>query len=416
MSAHHDVDRAVGQAGDDLLGLLVGLEAAQSLDRDREAGHPLAEGRQVLGDQERRRHQHRDLLAVLDRLERRPDRDLGLAVADVAAHETVHRHGLAHVGLDLVDRAELVGGLGEGEGVLELALPGSVRPEGVALGGLTRGVQLDQLGGDLAHRLAGAALALGPVGTAQPVEAGLLAAHVAGDLVQRVGGHVEAVRRSAPLRRAVLQHEVLALGALHLALLHLHETPDAVLLVDDVVAGLELEGVDLLLATGGHLAHVARRGLLARDVLAGQEHQAVGGVDEPLDRAAAGDDHGPDGQVVEGLDTVGQTSRHLALGERLHGALGRTVTGVDDEHPVGVRAPALDVGQRLLDVAAVAVHGRRGQGHRGDTGRGVVAGCLGRGVRVEAERAQGPPRQVALQDGLADVADLAVGRRTEVDR
>ena len=168
--ADHDVDGAVGQAGDDLPGLLVGLEPREPLEHDREAAHPLGEGREVLGHQQRRRHQHRDLLALLHRLERRAHRDLGLAVADVAADQPVHRHGAPHVGLDLVDGAELVGGLVEREGVLELALPGAVGAEGVALGGLPGGVQLDQLGGDLADRLAGPALALGPVGAAEPVQ------------------------------------------------------------------------------------------------------------------------------------------------------------------------------------------------------------------------------------------------------
>ena len=147
----------------------------------------------MLGDQQRGRHQHGDLLAVLDRLERRPHRDLGLAVADVAADQPVHRDRLLHVGLDLVDGAQLVGGLVEREGVLELALPRGVRAERVALGGLAGGVELDQLGRDLADRLAGPALALGPVGAAEPVEAGLLAADVAGDLVERVGRDVEPV-------------------------------------------------------------------------------------------------------------------------------------------------------------------------------------------------------------------------------
>ena len=94
VGAHDDVDRALGQLGDDLLGLLVGLEAAQALDHDREAAHPLAERRHVLGDQQRRRHQDRDLLAVLDGLERRAHGDLGLAVAHVAADQAVHRHRL----------------------------------------------------------------------------------------------------------------------------------------------------------------------------------------------------------------------------------------------------------------------------------------------------------------------------------
>ena len=49
------------------------------------------------------------------------------------------------------------------------------------------------------------------------------------------------------------------------------------LLVDDVVAGLELERVDLSLAPGRHRPHVAGRRLLADDVLADQppQHPAV---------------------------------------------------------------------------------------------------------------------------------------------
>ena len=76
-------------------------------------------------------HEHRDLLAVLDRLERRAHRDLGLAVADVAADQPVHRDRALHVGLDLVDGAQLVGRLDVGEGVLELALPRGVGRERV---------------------------------------------------------------------------------------------------------------------------------------------------------------------------------------------------------------------------------------------------------------------------------------------
>ena len=41
--------------------------------------------------------------------------------------------GFLHVGLDLVDGGELVGGLDVGEGILQFALPGGVGAEGVAL-------------------------------------------------------------------------------------------------------------------------------------------------------------------------------------------------------------------------------------------------------------------------------------------
>ena len=256
----------------------------------REAAHPLREGGVVLGDEQGRGHQHGDLLAVLHRLERRAHGDLGLAVADVAADQPVHGYDATHVGLDLLDRAQLVGGLVEREGVLELGLPRGVRAEGVALGGLPGGVQLDQLGRDLAHRLARPALALGPVGAAEPVEAGLLAADVAGHLVERVGRDEEPVGRVAALGGAVLQDEVLAHRAVHLALPHLHEPADAVLLVDDEVAGLELERVDLLLAPRRHLAHVAGGGLLPGDVLAGDDDQAGVVDDQAVGEAALGDE------------------------------------------------------------------------------------------------------------------------------
>ena len=295
VGADHDVDAAVGQPFDDLARLLVALEPAQRPQRHREAAHPLGEGRVVLGDEQRRRHQHRHLLALLHRLERGPDGDLGLAVADVAADQPVHGYDATHVGLDLLDRAQLVGGLVERERILELGLPRGVRPEGVPLGGLSGGVQLDQLGRDLAHRLARAALALGPVGAAEAVEAGRLATDVAGHLVERVGRHEEPVGRVAALGGAVLQDEVLAHRAVHLALPHLHEPADAVLLVHDEVAGLELERVDLLLAPRRHLAHVARGGLLAGDVLAGEDHQAGALEDEAVLEATLRDQDEPFG-------------------------------------------------------------------------------------------------------------------------
>ena len=77
-------------------------------------------------DEQRGRHQDGHLLAVLHRLERGPHGDLGLAVADVAADDAVHRQRLLHVGLDLVDRGELIGRLDVGERVFEFALPRGV--------------------------------------------------------------------------------------------------------------------------------------------------------------------------------------------------------------------------------------------------------------------------------------------------
>ncbi len=116
------------------LRLLVGLEPAERAQVHRESGEPLGEGLHVLLHEQRRRHEHRDLLAVLNGLERGAHRDLGLAVADVTGEQAVHRDRPLHVGLDLVDGGQLVGRLGERERLLQLALPRGVRREGVARG------------------------------------------------------------------------------------------------------------------------------------------------------------------------------------------------------------------------------------------------------------------------------------------
>ena len=66
---------------DHLAGLGRGEEAGQHLDPHRVAGEAVAEGLVVLLGEQRGGHEHRHLLAVLHRLERGPDGDLGLAEA-----------------------------------------------------------------------------------------------------------------------------------------------------------------------------------------------------------------------------------------------------------------------------------------------------------------------------------------------
>ena len=208
--ADHHVDRAVGEAREGLARLLVGLEPRERAHVHREAGEPLGERLEVLLDEQRRRHEHRDLLAVLDRLEGGAHGDLGLAEADVAREQAVHRDRLLHVGLDLVDRLQLVGRLGERERLFELALPRGVGAERVALRRHARRVELHELDRDVAHRLARAALGLRPVAAAHLRQRGRLAADVAAEQVELIGGHEELVARVAALGRRVLEHEVLA--------------------------------------------------------------------------------------------------------------------------------------------------------------------------------------------------------------
>ena len=86
-----------------------------------------------------------------DRFESRPDRHLGLAKADIAEYEPVHRAGVLHVGLDILDGGQLIGSLFEGKRGVEFMLPGLVRRVGVALSRRPRLVKRYDLLGHRRH-------------------------------------------------------------------------------------------------------------------------------------------------------------------------------------------------------------------------------------------------------------------------
>ena len=163
---------------------------------------------------------------------------------DVAAHQAVHRVVRLHVALHLRDGRELVGRLLEGEGVLQLPLPGGVvrrrRGPGRARRLLVEHHQLlRDLGDDRAH------LGLGPLPAvaAQSVEARRVAARVVAHGVDLVGRHVELVVA------LVLEEQVVALDAADGPLHHAAVARHAVLVVHDVVAGLQVVEEALGVAT-----------------------------------------------------------------------------------------------------------------------------------------------------------------------
>ena len=185
---------------DDLGRLLVGLEARKPL---RITGKPAIRSLNV----ERccctstSSGRVRRPAAVLHRLERRTHGDLGLAVADVAAHEAVHRTCCSMS--RLTSSTMPAGRVSRRTGTRPRAraatgCPGRTRGRGSP--GARR--QLDELGRDLPDRLAGAALAPGPVTTAEPVQRRLLAADVAGHLVERICRHEQPVGRLPRLEGA----------------------------------------------------------------------------------------------------------------------------------------------------------------------------------------------------------------------
>ena len=91
VGADHDVDLAVGEALLDAVEVGCRHQPRGLRHIDREAREALGEGLEVLAREQRGRHHHRHLLAAHGRGEGRAQRHLGLAEADVAADQPIHR-------------------------------------------------------------------------------------------------------------------------------------------------------------------------------------------------------------------------------------------------------------------------------------------------------------------------------------
>ena len=117
----------------------------------------------MLTHQQSCRHQHRNLLAVLNGFKCCPDGNLGLAVANIACQKSIHRDWLFHIPLDLFDSGQLIWSFLEREGIFELLLPGGVWTKGMALALHTCRVELDQVNCDFANSFSSVALYSRPV-------------------------------------------------------------------------------------------------------------------------------------------------------------------------------------------------------------------------------------------------------------
>ena len=109
--ADHDVDGACREPFDRGRRAARAAESRQELDVHGPVREPILEGPMVLFGEQRRRHEHRDLIAGLHGDERRAQRDLGLAEADVAADDAVHRPRAGQVVEHAIDGGLLVLGL-----------------------------------------------------------------------------------------------------------------------------------------------------------------------------------------------------------------------------------------------------------------------------------------------------------------
>ena len=118
----------------------------------------------------RRRHHDGDLLARHGGDEGGAQRDLGLAEADVAAHQPVHRPAGREIVEHRIDGGELVLGLVIGKARAELVIGALLGREPGRLAQLALGRDLDQLARHLADALLHARLARLPRAAAEPVE------------------------------------------------------------------------------------------------------------------------------------------------------------------------------------------------------------------------------------------------------
>ncbi len=235
VGAHDNVDRAVRQP---LLHLaLLGRRdhARELADLHRQSGEALGEILVVLAGEQGGRHDHRRLLAVDRGGEGGAQRHLRLAEADVAAHKPVHRPAGAEIVERRLDGARLVLGLVVGEAGAEFVVEPFRGRE--PRGGARQPLRGDahELGRHVANALLQPRLAGLPACRAEPVElAGLRA--VAGEQFEVFD------RQEQPVAAGVVNLQAIVRRARRLDGLQADEAADAVVDVDDEIAGGQRRG------------------------------------------------------------------------------------------------------------------------------------------------------------------------------
>ena len=265
MCADEDVDPSRGELAQYALHLRGLAEARHHLDRHRLVAVALAKRVPVLLRENRRRRENERLPAVDGGDERRPHGDLGLAEADVSAHESIHRPRLFHVLLDCLDRPSLVGRLFEREARLELLHEVAVYLVGDTRCTLSLRVERDQLTGELVCARTGPTLEQLPRLATELRECRRMAVrtHVPRDLADLFVGDVEAI--VAPEG----EKEIVARDSGDRLRLEPEQLADPVILVNDMVARTEVgEALECAAETD-----VAARRALAKDLGVGKENE-----------------------------------------------------------------------------------------------------------------------------------------------
>ena len=379
MGADEDVHLALGGVLEDGLGVSAVLIPGQHADAHREPLEPPSSGLEMLVGQHGGGHQNGRLLPFQYALHHRPQGDLRLAIAHVAAQQPIHGDRTFHICLDLLDAAELVIGLLEGEFVLKFPLPRVVGVESISRLALALGVEGDELLGHLFGGLLRLALGLEPVGAAQLGQLGLLRpvrvlapADELAHQVQLSGRHIQRVRPG------VGQLDVILLHPVHLHFGQGHKPGDAVLLVHHQVTWHQvIVALDLLPVGGGF-------GLGGLLLLTAVEGRPLGDDRVPLVLHAAGQTAYRQGGEPR-LGQFGQIQIELGddplfpqeVGQRLGTSLGLT------EHHRGHADVLimLQVGYSGLQAGTEPSELTAGEGDHLFGGRGVAGGQ--EGVKIE---------------------------------
>ena len=382
MGADDNVDAALGDA---LLHPRQFLRRNQTRglrDVDRVALQALGEGLGVLAGEQRGRHHDGDLFAVHGGDEGGAQRHLGLAEADVAADQPVHRPAGAEIVEHGGDGGLLVVGLLVGKAGAELVVQAGGDGEQRRFAQLPLGRDLDQFAGDLADAVLHPRLARLPGAAAEPVEldAGAFRA-VAREQLDVLDRQEQLVAAGVVDFQAVVRRA----GGLDGA--QAAEAADAVIDVDHEIAGGEARhlGDEILRALG--LAAAAHQPL-AQNVFFGDQRD-VGGLEAGFEA-----EHGERHLVARPRQRL-RPGRHRleidqpVLGQHMRHALARAFAPQRDQG-------ALAGGLQRVDVFG---HGLEhiGVRHRA-LGDEIAAGM---GADVEGIPSQPSP---ACEEGLAGAA------------
>ena len=302
------------------------------------------------------------MLAGGHRLEDRPDRHFGLAEADIATDQAVHRLGTLHIAFHFDDRLALIRRGFVWEGILQFALPGAIGGESEAGRLVALRIELDQIHRHPADGLLGPLLGFGPGDAAHAVQLRRL---IAGGAVTAQAA--ELVGSDAQQAVGVLHHQVVAGFTADRQFFQLQEAADAVVAMHHEVPRQHLQRVHGAAGRPSPPSHIARRGeaVLAEELPVGEQHQLpsrqlqpfqLGGasgferyrgvlLDQPLNRRSVAGVRHEAGDAVVFLQQ-GHGPRRL---------------GREQPHPRFLRLKALDQAGQLAELVGMGRHRAAGQ-------------------------------------------------------